>query len=396
MTASKEKTFLDWLLGSNEGREAQARLQVGDLQLRMEELQREMESERASVVGELEAVRVSRADADSARVRCQAELELANAERLAAQTALESAQTEIARLTRLAAEARAASTRDAESSRKVSVRCSSLQFELDKLRSVLEAHSKREIELQQALLSQRAAHEESESAIAAHQAELLDQGERIRELEDAAARAISELGEREATARTQLDASQAELEQRQRELSVARADTERLQKEFKRQQASFIQASGRQQASLEAERRAWAAWLGQIWNTLSYTLGPAAPLAFETCLGEPEPVAHAATTEAAQARLQEFLAVRSLCRSVAIVGERSELRLELTPAPALEGTEAGWVGILATRQLAAMLRRPLRTRRIEQADALLTVHTTSRSASAEGAAVAVEEAAATL
>jgi hypothetical protein len=396
MTASKEKTFLDWLLGSNEGREAQTRLQGGDMHLRLAELQREMDSQRASVVDELEAVRLSRTEAERGRLRCQAELEHANAERLAAQTALESAQNEIARLTRLVAEARAASTRTAESSRKVSVRCSSLQFELDKLRALLEAQSKRELDAQQALHSQRAAHEEAQSAIAAHQAELLDQRERIRELEDAAGRASTELGEREAAARTQLDARQAEVEQRQRELSVARADTERLQKEFKRQQASFIQASGRQQASLEAERRAWAAWLGQIWNTLLYALGPAAPLAFETCLGEPEPVAHATTTEAAEARLREFLAARSLCCSVAIVEQRSELRLELTPAPALEGTEAGWVGILATRQLAAMLQRPLRTRRIEQADALLTVHTTWRSANAMDTAIAVDEAAATL
>ncbi len=377
MTASKEKTFLDWLFGSSEGRDAQTKLQVGDTQLRVEELQREIERQRASVLGELEAVRASRTEAEAGRVRCQTELEHANGELRAAQTALESAHTEIARLTRMAAEARAASARDAESSRRSSARCSSLQFELDKLRSALEAQSQREIDLQQALDDQRAAHEEAEAAIAAHQAELLHQGERVRELEDAAARASTELGQSEAAARTQLDAKQAEVEQRQRELAVARADVERLQKEFKRQQANFIQASGRQQASLEAERRAWAAWLGQVWNTLLYTLGPAAPLAFETCLGQLEPVAHAATTEAAEARLREFLAARSLCRSVAVVEQQSELRLELTPAPALEGTEAGWVGILATRQLAAMLQRPLRTRLIEQADALLTVHTCS-------------------
>jgi hypothetical protein len=377
MTASKEKTFLDWLFGSSEGRDGQTKLQVGETQLRVEELQREIERQRASVLGELEAVRASKTEAEAGRARCQAELEHANGELRASQTALESAQTEIARLTRLAAEARAASARDAEASRRSSARCSSLQFELDKLRSVLEAQSQRETDLQQALDDQRAAHEEAQSTIAAHQAELLHQGERVRELEDAAARASTEFGQSEAAARTQLDARQAELEQRQRELSVARADVERLQKEFKRQQANFIQASGRQQASLEAERRAWAAWLGQVWNTLLYTLGSAAPLAFETCLGEPEPVAHAATTEAAEARLREFLAARSLCRSVAVVEQQSELRLELTPAPALEGTEAGWVGILATRQLAAMLQRPLRTRRIEQADALLTVHTSS-------------------
>jgi hypothetical protein len=383
MTVSKEKTFMEWLFGSSDGREAQTTVQVGDMQLRIEELQRDIERQRASVLGELEAVRVSKAEAEAGRDRCQAELEHANGELLAAQTALESAQTEIARLTRVAAEARTASARDAESAKKSSARCSSLQFELDKLRSVLEVQSKRDIDLEQALLDQRAAHEEAQSAVAAHQAELLHQGERIRELENVAARASTELAESQTVARTQLDARQAEVEQRQRELSVARADVERLQKEFKRQQANFIQASGRQQASLEAERRAWAAWLGQVWNTLLYTLGPAAPLAFETYLGEPEPVAHAATTEAAEARLREFLAARSLCRGVAIVEQRSELRLELTPAPALEGTEHGWVGILATRQLAAMLQRPLRTRRIEQAESLLTVHTCSD----EGAAM---------
>jgi hypothetical protein len=153
-----------------------------------------------------------------------------------------------------------------------------------------------------------------------------------------------------------------------------------------------MQASDRQQTHMEAERRAWATWVGEVWNTLLQTLGPAAPLALETCLGAVERVARATTTEAAEARLREFMTARSLCRDVAIVMQQSELRLELTPGPALEGTAAGWAGILATRQLAAMLRRPLRTRAVERAGALLTVYTASGAGNPEPVDAAVEEA----
>jgi hypothetical protein len=232
---------------------------------------------------------------------------------------------------------------------------------------------------------------------------LLRQEERLRELEQTAARATTELADLESATRAQLSARQAEVEQRQneltgaraeveqrqKELTGARAELERLQKEFKRQQASFIQASGRQQTTLDAERRAWAVWLGEVWNTLLHTLGPAAPLALETYLGDLEPVAQAISTEAAEARLREFLAVRSLCRNVAIVEHQSELRLELEAGPALEGTAAGWVGVLATRQLATMLKRPLCTQVIEQNGGLLTVRTASRAGSGESMAVDV-------
>jgi len=354
MTQSKERTFLDWLFGSSTAPEAPITVQVGGRQLRLEELQDEIERERASSHAELEAARLSRTEAEAARVACRADLERANRELAAMKAHLESGQAEIERLSLLTEEARAASARDADARRKLSARCSTLQFEVDKLRSVLEAKSKREAELEQA-----------------------------------AERARSERAELEAAARSQLGARQEELEQRQKELSLARADAERFHKELKRQQATFLQASGRQQASLESERRAWAAWLGHVWNTLLYTLGPAAPLALETYLGDLEPVPHAATTEAAEARLREFLAARALCRNVAVVEHQSELRLELEPGPALDGTSAGWVGILATRQLATMLQRPLCTRGLEQSGARLTVHTTSRAEKAESTAAGV-------
>jgi len=44
MTASKEKSFMDWLFGSGEGREVQTTVQVGDMQLRIEELRRRRRS----------------------------------------------------------------------------------------------------------------------------------------------------------------------------------------------------------------------------------------------------------------------------------------------------------------------------------------------------------------
>jgi DNA repair exonuclease SbcCD ATPase subunit len=348
MTPSKEKTFLDWLFGSSTAPEAPITVQVGGRQLRLEELQDEIERERASSLAELEAVRLSRTEAEAAQATCQAELERVNRELVAMKAALDSSQAEVKRLSLLTEEARTASVRDAEVRRKLSGRCSTLQFEVDKLRSMLEAKSKREAELEQA-----------------------------------AERATAERAELEAATRSQLGARQEELEQRQKELSLARADAERYHKELKRQQATFLQASGRQLSSLESERRAWAAWLGHVWNALLYTLGPAAPLALETYLGDLEPVGHAATTEAAEARLREFLAARALCRNVSIVEQQSELRLELEPGPALEGTAIGWIGILATRQLATMLQRPLCTRGLEQSDARLTVHTTSRAESAE-------------
>jgi hypothetical protein len=163
-------------------------------------------------------------------------------------------------------------------------------------------------------------------------------------------------------------------------LAVARTDVKRLRQEVERQKASLDQAVSQQHVVLEAERRAWAEWLGQVWGALIYTLGPAAPLALETSLGKLEPMARAATPEAAEARLREFLSARSLCRNVTIHDQQQELRLELEPGPAIEGTAAGWLGILATRYLGAMLERPLRTRQIEQAGTHLAVHATWRIA----------------
>lgn len=351
MTQTKDKTLLDWLFGSGTTAGGPVTVQIGGRQLRLEELQDEIERERASSRAELEAARRSKADAEAARVACQTELERVNGELAAMKAALESGQAEIERLSLSIEEARAASVRDAEARKKLGTRCSTLQFEIDKLRSVLEAKSKRETELEQA-----------------------------------AERASSERAELESATRAQLGARAEELEQRQKELALARADAERFHKELKRQQSTFLQASGRQQASLESERRAWAAWLGHVWNTLLNTLGPAAPLALETYLGELEPVGPAASTEAAEARLREFLAARALCRNVAIVEQQSELRLELEPGPALEGTAVGWVGIVATRQLATMLQRPLCTRGLEQSGARLTVHTTSRAEGVESTA----------
>jgi DNA repair exonuclease SbcCD ATPase subunit len=395
MTESKERPFLGWLFGSSVAPEAQITVDVDDTHLQLAQLQREIERVRAAGLAEREAVRISRTDAEATRLRCQAELEHANRELLTMKAALESAQTEISGLALQAAEARKASARDAESLKKGNSRCSTLQFQLDKLRSELETQAKRELELEQSLDNQRAAREEAQAEVSAQRAKLLQQEERLRELEHTAARAKTELGDLESATRTQLSARQAEVEQRQKELTGARAEVEqrqkeltgaraeleRLQKELKRQQASFIQASGRQQTTLDAERRAWAVWLGEVWNALLHTLGPAAPLALETYLGDLEPVAQATSTEAAEAHLREFLAVRSLCRSVAIVEHQSELRLELEPGPALEGTAAGWVGVLATRQLATMLQRPLCAQVIEQNGGLLTVHTASRAES---------------
>jgi predicted nucleic acid-binding Zn-ribbon protein len=409
MTESKERPFLGWLFGSSVAPEAQITVDVDDTHLQLAQLQREIERVRAAGLAEREAVRISRTDAEATRLRCQAELEHANRELLTMKVALESAQTEISGLALQAAEARKASARDAESLKKGNSRCSTLQFQLDKLRSELETQAKRELELEQSLDNQRAAREEAQAEVSAQRAKLLQQEERLRELEHTAARAKTELGDLESATRTQLSARQAEVEQRQKELTGARAEVEqrqkeltgaraeveqrqkeltgaraeleRLQKELKRQQASFIQASGRQQTTLDAERRAWAVWLGEVWNALLHTLGPAAPLALETYLGDLEPVAQATSTEAAEAHLREFLAVRSLCRSVAIVEHQSELRLELEPGPALEGTAAGWVGVLATRQLATMLQRPLCAQVIEQNGGLLTVHTASRAES---------------
>jgi predicted nucleic acid-binding Zn-ribbon protein len=403
MTESKERPFLGWLFGSSGAPEAQITVDVDDTQLQLAELQREIERVRASGLAEREAVRISTTDAEATRLRCQAELEHANRELLTMKAALESAQTEISGLALQAAEARKASARDAESLKKGNARCSTLQFQLDKLRSELETQAKRELDLEQSLDNQRVAGEEAQAAVSAQRAELLRQEERVRELEQTAARAKTELADLESATRTQLSARQAEveqrqneltgaraeLEQRQKELTGTRAELERLQKEFKRQQASFIQASGRQQTTLDAERRAWAVWLGEVWNTLLHTLGPAAPLALETYLGDLEPVAQATSTEAAEARLREFLAVRSLCRNVAIVEHQSQLRLDLEAGPALEGTAAGWVGVLATRQLATMLKRPLCTQVIEQNGGLLTVHTASRAGSGESMAVDV-------
>jgi hypothetical protein len=72
--------------------------------------------------------------------------------------------------------------------------------------------------------------------------------------------------------------------------------------------------------------------------------------------------------------LRELVSAKSLCRNVTIHEKPEELRLELELGPAIEGTAAGWLGILATRYLAAMLERPLHTGELELSGERLAVH----------------------
>jgi chromosome segregation ATPase len=377
MTPSKDRTFVDWLFGSNGLPEAELVSHLGEAHQRIEQMQRALQEQQASRLEELHAIRNSRAESEARLVKRQNELEREHAhargELLAAKASNEAAQVEIARLTRAATEARAVGVREAEVRRRLNVRCSTLELELDKQRSLLETRSRRESDLDQALQHERAACAEAQAEIAAQRVELRRHEEIVRTLEQSAASGV-ELLQLQAHDRAQLKAQQTELEQRQRELSVARTEVDRLRLELKRQKLTFEQANLRQQGVVEAERRAWAGWLGDVWGALLSTVGPAAPLALEAAFGKLEPVARATTTEAAEARLRELLSSRSLCRNVTIHEQQQELWLDLEQGPALEGTAAGWLGIVATRYLAAMLERPLRTRRIEQKEGRLAVH----------------------
>jgi hypothetical protein len=373
MTDVKDKSFLDWLFGFNGPPEAELALHLSAAHLRIEELQREIDQERIGRQEELEARRVAIAAVEVRLGECQTDLVRANRERAADKASREEAQAEVARLTRAAAEARATSIRDAELRRKVNGRCSSLELELGKLATLLETQSKRERDLEQALNHERAAREDAEATIASQRVDVFRSEERMRDLEQTAARAKAELAELQALVRAERKAQQVGLEQCQKELSLARDDVDRLRSETKRQKASFEESNARQQGELEAERRAWAGWLARVWSALRSTLGPAAPLALEIAIGKLEPVAHVTTTEAAEARLREFLSARSLCKDLSIQDQNGELRLELEPGPVLEGTASGWLAVLATRYLAAMLERPLRTRVVERAGTRLVV-----------------------
>jgi hypothetical protein len=362
MTLSKDRTFLDWLFGSNGLPETELVLHLQEAHQRIEHLQRALQGQQA--------IRSSRAESEARLAQCQSELERAHGELLAAKASNEAAQAEIARLTRATTEARAAVVREAEVKRRLNARCSTLELELERQKSSLEAQSKRESDLDQALQHQRAACEEAQAELIAQRVDLSRHEETVRALEQSAAHGA----ELQARDRAQLRAQQKELEQRQRELSVARTEVDRLRLELKRQKVTFEEANLRREGAVESERRAWAGWLGEVWGALLSTVGPAAPLALETSFGKLEPVARATTTEAAEARLRELLSARSLCSNVTIHEQQQELWLELEQGPALEGTAAGWLGILATRYLAAMLERPLRTRQIEQTGARLAVH----------------------
>jgi chromosome segregation ATPase len=373
MTASKEKTFMDWLFGSSLLPEAEHLQKARE---RIEQMQRALEEQRARHGEACEALRQSSENqARLAQRQTELELELSriNQELVDAKASSDTARGEVARLTRAAVESRTTGLRDAEARRKLSIHCSTLQLEVDRLRSLLEALSKRESDLDQALQHQRSAREAAEAANAVQHRELLRHEELVQALEQAAARARDELAA--ASARGQaLEAHQAALEQKQKELLAARAEAARLRLESERQRKAFEQAKLLQQEAVEAERRAWAGWLGDVWSALLHSVGSAAPLALEAACNKLEPVARAATTEAAEARLRELVSAKSLCRNLTIHEKPHELRLELELGPALEGTAAGWLGILATRYLAAMLDRPLHTGELELTDSGLAVH----------------------
>jgi myosin heavy subunit len=406
MTSVKDKNFLDWLFGADAPPQAEFGLHLSEAHQRIDQLQRALEQQQATRTEELAASRNSRAEIEARLTerqieleranhefeRVSHELERANHELLAVKASNDAAQSEIARLTRVAAEARTVSVREAELRRKVNTRCTALEVELDKSRSLLESQSQRASELDRALQSQRAACENAQAVTATQRAELLRQEGLIRDLGHTAARTRAELLDLQNHGRAQLKAHQTELDLRQKSVMLARTDIARFRQELERQKASFEEATVQQQSVIEAERRAWAGWLGQIWSALLYALGPAAPLALEASLGKLEPVAQAATPEAAEARLREFLSARSLCRNVTIHDQQHELELELEPGPAIEGTAAGWLGVLATRYLATMLERPLRTRQLEQAGARLAVHATSRIGGGKALAPVAERA----
>jgi chromosome segregation ATPase len=392
MTSSKDKNFLDWLFGSNGPPEAELALHLAEAHHRIEQLQHAREVQQQSRLEELEEIRNSRAEIEARLTERERELEHANHELLAERAANEAARVEVARLTQVAAEARTTSVREAELRRKLTARCSTFEAEVDRSRSLAATQAKRLTDLDHALQHQRTACDEAQALIASQRAELLRHEDQVRNLEQQAARARAEVVDLQTLGRAQQKAQQAELEQRHKDVSLARTDIKRLRQELERQKAGLDQAVSEQQGVLEAERRAWAEWLGQLWSALLYSLGSAAPLALETSLGKLEPVPHAATTEAAEARLREFLSARSLCRDVTIHDQPDQLRLELTPGPALEGTAAGWLGIVATRYLGAMLERPLRTRQIEQAGARLAVHASWRVAAGDATALLGERA----
>jgi chromosome segregation ATPase len=381
MTASKDKTFLDWLFGSSPPPEAALAEHLGNARERIEQMQRALEEQRTRHIAAYEALRQSSAENEARLSQRQTELELElgriNQELADARASGDSARAEVTRLTRAAVESRATGLRDAEARRKLSLHCSALQLEIDRLRSLLEARAKRESELDQALQQQRAAHEEAEAANAAQRRELLRHEELVQALEQGALSARGELEEARARAQAQLDAHQAVLEQRQKELSAARTEASRVRLEAERQRKAFDQAKLQQQEAVEAERRAWASWLGDVWSALLHSVGTAAPLALEAACSKLEPVARAATTEAAEARLRELVSAKSLCRNVTIHERQQGLQVELELGPAIEGTAAGWLGILATRYLAAMLERPFYTRELELTSERLAVHALS-------------------
>lgn len=374
MTASRDKTFIDWLFGSSLLPEGEHLRKAHE---RLEEMQRALEEQRARHGEAREALRQSSENQGRlAQRQTELELELSriNQELVDAKASGDKARAEVAHLTRAAVEWRATGLRDAEARRKLSIHSSTLQLEIDRLRSLLEALSKRESDLDQALQHQRSAREEAEAASAAQRRELLRHEELVQALEQAAVRARDEQAEASARGQAQLEAQQAALEQKQKELLAAQTEGARLRLETERQRKAFAQAQLLQQEAAEAERRAWASWLGDVWSALLHSVGSAAPLALEAAGSQLEPVALAATTEAAEARLRELVSAKSLCRNVTIHEEPRELRLELELGPALEGTAAGWLGILATRYLAAMLDRPLHTGELELSRERLAVH----------------------
>jgi hypothetical protein len=312
---SREKTFMDWLFGSNPPPEAELAIHLGEARERIDHMQRAFEEQRASHAQECEAMRQSRAESEVRLTQRQRELALEVArvkqDLLDSIVSRDKATAEVARLSRAAVESRAASLRDAEARRKLAIRCSTLESELERSRS-----------------------------------------------------------EREA--------SQVALEHEQGELRGARSEAERLRHELQRQKESFEQAHLRQREAVEAERRAWGSWLGDVWSALSNSVGSAAPLALEEAFGALEPVARAATPQAAEAHLRDLVAVRSLCSNVTIREQQQELRLDLELGAAIGGTAAGWLGIVATRYLGAMLERPLRTRALELTGERLVVHALRR------------------
>ncbi|HTV25891.1 MAG TPA: hypothetical protein VMG12_44645 [Polyangiaceae bacterium] len=385
MTVSKDKTFMDWLFGNNPPPDLDIAVHLGEARDRIVQMERATEEQRVSHLQECEAMRQTSLEIEARLAQRQTEMELELArvhqELADAKAASESAAAEVARMSRAAVESRAASLRDAEARRKLSTRCSALQLELDGVRSLLEERAKRETDLEQALHNQRAALEEAQAELAAGRRELERHAELVQSLQHALARSQGELERLRAEERADHESHLAELEQKQSELLAARteagrsgAEVHRLRAEAERQRKGFEQSGRERQQAIDAERRAWAIWLGEVWSALIESVGSAAPLALEVAWGQLEPMAPATSTEAAEARLRELVSARALCRNVTIHEQQQELRLELELGPAIEGTAAGWLGILATRYVSAMLERPLRAREIELTGERLAVH----------------------